>query len=209
MVLFQRAEECAGEQEKRYAGPIHMMIGMLGDNDVRRALVDARVDVTALSVALDAARRMNSCGIGSMDDYEFLGRFMDNLSERARNGTLDPVIGRDAEIRQVIKVPCRRIKNNPVIVGEPGVGKTAVVEGLAQRIVEGHVPDDSIDHVVVSLDLGALIAGTRFRGEFEERLKKALAEVSDAENVLLSIDEINICWWEQGLQKGEPTLPIF
>ena len=129
---------------------------------------------------------------GSAADFESLARFTIDLTERARQGKLNPVIGRDAEIRQVIQVLSRHLKNNPIIVGEPGVGKTAIVEGLAQRIVGGHVPDNLTDHVVLALDLGLLVAGSKFRGEFEERMKKVLSEVSEAGNVILFIDEIHM-----------------
>ena len=112
------------------------------------------------------------------------------------------MIGRDPEIRQVIQILSRRLKNNPVIVGEPGVGKTAIVEGLAQRIATGAVPDILLDHVVVALDLGSLVAGTKFRGEFEERFKKLLDEVSDAGNVLLFIDELHMLMGTGGKEGG-------
>src|SRR5690606_4309982 len=110
----------------------------------------------------------------------------------ARKGVLDPVIGRDDEIRRVIQVLARRTKNNPVLIGEPGVGKTAIVEGLAQRIVRGDVPDGLRDKRIVALDMGALVAGAKYRGEFEERLKAVLKEVADAQGrVVLFIDELH------------------
>jgi ATP-dependent Clp protease ATP-binding subunit ClpB len=112
--------------------------------------------------------------------YQALERYGRDLTELAQRGKLDPVIGRDDEIRRVIQVLSRRTKNNPVLIGEPGVGKTAVVEGLAQRIVRGDVPEGLKDKTIVALDMGALVAGAKYRGEFEERLKAVLKEITEA-----------------------------
>ena len=124
--------------------------------------------------------------------YESLNRYAKNLNELARAGKLDPVIGRDEEIRRVLQILSRRTKNNPILIGEPGVGKTAIVEGLAQRVVNGDVPENLKKKMVFSLDMGALIAGAKYQGEFEERLKSVIKEVVDsAGDVVLFIDEIH------------------
>ncbi len=126
------------------------------------------------------------------DKYNAIERFSSDLTDMAENDNLDPVIGRDDEIRRVIQVLSRRTKNNPVLIGEPGVGKTAFAGGLAQRIVHGDIPETLKDKRVVSLDMGALIAGAKYRGEFEDRLKAFLKEVTEAEgSIILFIDELH------------------
>src|SRR5678810_25878 len=125
------------------------------------------------------------------ENFQALEKYAQDLTERARKGKLDPVIGRDDEIRRTIQILSRRTKNNPVLIGEPGVGKTAIVEGIAQRIARGDVPESLRDKKLLSLDLGALIAGAKYRGEFEERLKAVLNEVTAAEgSIVLFIDEM-------------------
>jgi ATP-dependent Clp protease ATP-binding subunit ClpB len=197
-----RAEEHAQRLGQRYIGPPHVLAGLLQDEECAADLAGAGLDATKLKVALDAARGTQGRGATDLAAYESLAKFGVDMTARARDGALDPVIGRDGEIRQVVQVLSRRMKNNPVLVGEPGVGKTAVIEGLAQRIVQGRVPDELKDHLVVSLDLGALLAGTKFRGEFEERLKRVLDDVTEAGNVVLFIDEMHMLMGAGGAEGG-------
>jgi ATP-dependent Clp protease ATP-binding subunit ClpB len=201
-VAFIHAEEAASRLGNKYIGPTHLLLGLLDDEESRADLASAGLEATALRGVLEVARGGDHRGMKQLSDYEGLAAYGVDLTERARDGKLDPVIGRDLEIRQMVQVLSRRLKNNPVLVGEPGVGKTAIVEGLAQRIVEGRVPDNLTDHVVVALDIGALLAGTKFRGEFEERLKRVLSEVAEAGNVVLFIDELHMMMGAGGSEGG-------
>ena len=128
----------------------------------------------------------------NMENYNFLSKYAINLNDLAARGKLDPVIGRDEEIRRVLQILSRRTKNNPILVGEPGVGKTAISEGIATKIVDGNVPENLKNRKVYSLDMGALIAGAKYQGEFEERLKGVVKEVVDSDGeIILFIDEIH------------------
>ena len=201
-VAFIHAEEAASRLGNKYIGPSHLLLGLLDDEEVRGDLASAGLEAAALRGVLEAARGGDHRGMKQLSDYEGLAAYGVDLTERARDGKLDPVIGRDPEIRQIVQVLSRRLKSNPVLVGEPGVGKTAVVEGLAQWIVEGRVPDNLADHVVVALDIGALLAGTKFRGEFEERLRRVLSDVAEAGNVVLFIDELHMMMGAGGSEGG-------
>ena len=166
-----------------YVATEHLLIALAGDRvePARKVLADAGLTEAGLREGLTAVRgnrRVTSQEAEST--YEALEKYSVDLTRAAEEGRLDPVIGRDAEIRRVVQVLSRRTKNNPVLIGEPGVGKTAVVEGLAQRVVAGDVPDSLKGRRVLSLDLAAMVAGAKYRGEFEERLKAVLEEIKDA-----------------------------
>ncbi|HEX8533165.1 MAG TPA: ATP-dependent chaperone ClpB [Allosphingosinicella sp.] len=170
-----------------------------------KALADAGVKADALNAAINELRGGRSADTASSEDrYDALKKFARDLTQAARDGKLDPVIGRDEEIRRTVQVLARRTKNNPVLIGEPGVGKTAIAEGLALRIANGDVPDGIKDKKVMALDMGALIAGAKYRGEFEERLKGVLDEVRQAEgDIILFIDEMHTLI---GAGKGEGAM---
>ena len=188
-----------------YIGTEHLLMGLLreGNNMAIRVLRTVGIDPKKLYSAVvkkineapraAAAAGGNSAAPSREDGKKggALAEFTRDLTEAARSGKLDPVIGREKEIARVIQILSRRTKNNPVLIGEPGVGKTAIAEGLAQRIVAADVPEDLLDKRVLSLDLSGMVAGTKYRGEFEERIKNTINEVKKAGNVILFIDELH------------------
>jgi ATP-dependent Clp protease ATP-binding subunit ClpB len=192
--MMQYASVVAKEMDDEFVSLEHFLLAALKINDVTtNVLRDAGVNQKVLTAAIEELRQGKKVTSNSAENqYNSLEKYAINLNERARSGKLDPVIGRDEEIRRVLHILARRSKNNPILIGEPGVGKTAIVEGLAHRIVNGDVPDDLQDKDLWSLDMGALIAGAKYQGEFEERLKAVINEVTQADGqIFLFIDEIH------------------
>ena len=203
---LQKAIEYSNKQGDEYISVEAMLMGILQSrNSASAVLKNAGVSENGLQSAINELRKGQKVdNQGAEDTYQALSKYSINLNERSRQGKLDPVIGRDEEIRRVLQILSRRTKNNPMLIGEPGVGKTAIAEGLAQRIVRGDVPENLKSKQVYSLDMGALVAGAKYKGEFEERLKSVVNEVIKAEGeIILFIDEIHTL---VGAGKGEGAM---
>ena len=191
---IQKASDYTRTFGDKYASVEHLLLGVLSEkSEASRLLKDAGAAEKELVAAIRELRKGSTVDSQTAEqEYDALGKYAVNLNEQARKGKLDPVIGRDDEIRRVLQILSRRTKNNPILVGEPGVGKTAIAEGIAHRIVDGDVPENLRSKQVYSLDMGALVAGAKYKGEFEERLKAVVKEVISAEGeILLFIDEIH------------------
>lgn len=192
--VIAEAQKQAKAMGDEYISVEHLMLGIFSAATpaIKKIFSEHGITKNAFLKELSKVKSAPVTGDNPEDTYDALSKYGSDLVERARKNELDPVIGRDTEIRNVIRILSRKTKNNPVLIGEPGVGKTAIAEGLAQRIVRGDVPDGLKDKTVFSLDMGALIAGAKYRGEFEERLKAVLEEIRRSEGkILLFIDELH------------------
>lgn len=200
--IFITAEEAVDVSGDKYIGIPHILLGMLENQPVIDLFKEAGTGKDEFSTLLKETRQGFKDGKNLSGEFEYLNTYTTDLTAHAREGKFDPIIGRNIDIQLIVQVLSRRIKSNPVIIGEPGVGKTAIVEGLAQRIVNGDVPKDLERMSILSLDMGQLLAGAKFRGEFEERFKRVIQELSDAGDVILYIDELHMIVGAGGGSEG-------
>ncbi|MCT4646111.1 MAG: ATP-dependent Clp protease ATP-binding subunit, partial [Carboxylicivirga sp.] len=192
--MFQDAELRSSKMKDEYVSIEHLLLATFhSKGDVARLMKDSGISGKELLLAIEELRKGKNVSSQSQEEtYQSLEKYARNLNKLANEGKLDPVIGRDDEIRRILQILSRRTKNNPMLVGEPGTGKTAIAEGLAHRLVRGDVPDNLMDKTIYSLDMGALVAGAKYKGEFEERLKAVVKEViSEEGRIVLFIDEIH------------------
>ncbi|MDD2564774.1 MAG: ATP-dependent Clp protease ATP-binding subunit, partial [Salinivirgaceae bacterium] len=204
--VLNKATNLTHKFKDSYASIEHILLAIIDTKtDISSMLTDAGVDYQSVEKAILDIRKGSSVNSQTADEaFDALERYAVNLNRLAMDGKLDPVIGRDDEIRRILQILSRRTKNNPILIGEPGVGKTAIAEGLAQRIIRGDIPENLQSKTVYSLDMGALIAGAKYKGEFEERLKAVVREVVDADGeIILFIDEIHTL---VGAGKGEGAM---
>lgn len=204
--VLQEAQQISSKMGDQFISVEHILVGLIGGkDDVARMMKDNGIQKKDLLLSIEELRKGAKVDSQTAEDtFNTLSRFAIDLNQRAREGKLDPVIGRDEEIRRILQILSRRTKNNPILIGEPGVGKTAIAEGLAHRIIRGDVPDNLRSKKVFSLDMGALVAGAKYKGEFEERLKSVVNEVvSSNGEVVLFIDEIHTL---VGAGKGEGAM---
>ncbi|MBN2668192.1 MAG: ATP-dependent chaperone ClpB [Bacteroidales bacterium] len=201
-----KAEKQARKNNDQFVTLEHILIALIdGKDDVAQLLKDSGLTIKNLDEAISSLRKGQKVNSASAEDqYNALGKYAQNFNLLAEQGKLDPVIGRDEEIRRILQILSRRTKNNPILIGEPGVGKTAIAEGIAHRIISGDVPDNLKNKTLYSLDMGALVAGAKYKGEFEERLKAVVKEVTSSDgNIILFIDEIHTL---VGAGKGEGAM---
>ncbi len=191
--VLEKSLDEAKKMGDSYVSVEHLLLSLITvDGEAQKVLINNNLDYNKIKTALDSVRGPHNVTDETPENkFQALEKYSVDLTQKARDGKLDPVIGRDEEIRRVMQILSRRTKNNPVLIGEPGVGKTAIVEGLSQRIISGDVPDSLKNKKLVSLDLGAMLAGAKFRGEFEDRLKAVLKEITESGNVIAFIDELH------------------
>ena len=210
--VLQNATKIKAQQKDNYIAQDHILLALLDDNSIKDVFKEVGIKPDAIKtqiIELRGNQRIDSRQADSSSTYEFLNKYCEDLTEKAREGRIDPVIGREEEIRRVIRVLARRTKSNSVLIGEAGVGKTSIVEGVAQRIIDGDVPNVLANSRLFALDLGALTAGAKYKGEFEERIKGVLGEIEKSnEMIILFIDEIHMLMGDGKLDAANLLKPM-